>query len=53
MNYINKIIKERTSLDGALLIAICGTTLLLGGLVEWAAWFGLGYGIWTLFKKED
>jgi hypothetical protein len=51
-DYIKKIIRERTSLDGAALIVICGSVLLLGGLVKWAAWAGLAYGIYTLLKTE-
>ena len=53
MEYLKKIITERTSLDGAALIAICGSVILLGGLVKWAAWAGLIYGIYTLVKTED
>lgn len=45
--------KERTSLDGALLIGICGSVILFGGLAKIAAWVGLGYGIFTLVKSES
>ena len=44
---------ERTTLDGASLMIICGSVILFGGLVKIAAWLGLGYGIWTLLQKED
>ena len=44
---------ERTSWDGAALIAICGSIILFGGIVKLAAWVGLGYGIWTLVQKES
>tara|TARA_R110000796_G_scaffold22116_2_gene64421 strand:- start:1 stop:162 length:162 start_codon:yes stop_codon:yes gene_type:complete len=53
MKYITKLMGERTSLDGAMLIAICGSVILFGGLAKMMAWVGLGYGIWTLLKKED
>ena len=53
MKYLSKIMKERTSLDGALIIGVCGSAILLGGLVKWAAWAGLAYGIWTLLNSED
>lgn len=52
MSYIGKILKERTSLDGAALIAICGSFILFGGLAKMAAWAGLAYGIYTLIKPE-
>jgi len=53
MDFIKARLKERTSLDGAALIAICGSIILFGGIVKIAAWIGLGYGIYTLVKKED
>tara|TARA_R110002074_G_scaffold85623_5_gene189360 strand:- start:760 stop:921 length:162 start_codon:yes stop_codon:yes gene_type:complete len=53
MDYIKKLIKERTSLDGVALIAICGSVILFGGLAKLAAWVGLAYGIYTLVKTES
>ena len=52
MTYIKKLLKERTSWDGAMLIAVCGAFILFGGLAKILAWIGLGYGIWTLLKTE-
>jgi hypothetical protein len=53
VNFIKDLIKERTSWDGVMLIVICGSVILFGGLAKMMAWVGLGYGIWTLLKKED
>jgi|TARA_B110000908_G_scaffold133528_1_gene157497 hypothetical protein len=53
MDYIKKLLKERTSVDGAALIAICGSVILFGGLAKLAAWVGLAYGIYTLIKSES
>jgi|TARA_R110002050_G_scaffold5014_11_gene23272 hypothetical protein len=53
VDYIKKLMKERTSLDGVALIAICGSFILFGGLAKLAAWVGLGYGIFTLIKSES
>jgi hypothetical protein len=53
MKYLKLLMKERTTWDGAVLIAICGSVILFGGLAKMMAWVGLGYGIWTLLKKED
>ena len=44
--------KERTSLDGGVLIVICLCVLFFAPLVKWAAYAGLIYGAWTIFKKE-
>jgi hypothetical protein len=45
-------LSERTSLDGAALIAICGSVIMFGGLVKILAWVGLAYGIYTLVKPD-
>ena len=45
-------LKERTSIDGLGLIAVCGSVILFGGLAKLLAWVGLTWGIYTLVKKE-
>jgi len=52
MQYLKKLMSERTSFDGLTLIAICGSVVLFGGIAKLAAWVGLGYGLYTLFKTE-
>lgn len=52
MKYLGKLIGERTSLDGVMLIGICGAVILFGGLAKMAAWGGLAWGIYTLLKTE-
>ena len=52
IDYLKNLVKERTSWDGAVLIAVCGAFILFGGLAKMMAWNGLGYGIWTLLKTE-
>jgi len=51
--YVSKVMQERTSFDGLTLIAICGSIVLFGGIVKLAAWAGLAYGLWTMFKTES
>ena len=53
LDWIKGRLGERTSLDGGVLIAICGSIILFGGIVKIAAWLGLGWGTWTLIKKES
>lgn len=53
MKFLKVLMKERTSWDGIMLIGICGSVILFGGLATAVSWLGLGYGIWTLFQKED
>lgn len=52
MDWLKARLVERTSLDGAVLIGIGLSVLLLGPLAKWAAWGAVGYGAWTLWKKE-
>ena len=50
--FLRRAVTERTSWDGAILIGICGSVILFGGLAKMLALIGLGYGIWTLVKSE-
>ena len=43
---------ERTSWDGTVLIAVGVVGLLASPLVKLASWVAVGYGAWTLWKKE-
>jgi hypothetical protein len=53
INWIKDRITERTSWDGAALIAVGLVVLLLGPLAKWASLAAIAYGAWTLLKKED
>ena len=50
--FLRRAVTERTSWDGVILIGICGSVILFGGLAKMLAWVGLAYGIWTLAKPE-
>jgi hypothetical protein len=52
MKYLGKLMGERTSLDGVVLIGTCGAFILFGGLAEIAAYVGLTWGIYTLVTTE-
>jgi hypothetical protein len=52
MDYVKKIIGERTSLDGTVLIAVGVVCVLFAPLVKWAAYAAIAYGAWTLLMKE-
>ena len=52
MKYLGKLMGERTSLDGVVLIGICGAFILFGGLAKIAAYVGLAWGVYTLLKTE-
>ena len=52
--WIKKRIKERTSMDGLVLIALGVAVLCLAGpILTLAAYAAIVYGAWTVWKKED
>ena len=53
MNWLKNRLMERTSWDGGVLIAFGVVTLMFQGLVGWAAYGAIAYGIFTLVKSED
>jgi len=53
IDWIQERMKERTSWDGLTIIVISVLVLSASPLLRYAAWAGLVYGIWTLWKKES
>lgn len=51
-NWIQERLGERTTLDGAVIIAICVLVLLASPLINWVAWAGIVYGVFTMAKAE-
>jgi hypothetical protein len=52
INWIKNRISERTSWDGAMLIAVGVVSLLFQSLMGWAAWAAIIWGAWTVIKSE-
>ena len=50
--WINSRIEERTSWDGAVLIALGLVILIAGPFAKLAAYIAIGYGAWTIYKSE-
>jgi hypothetical protein len=53
MNWLKNRLMERTSWDGGVLIAVGVVALMFQGLIGWAAYGAIAYGIFTLVKSED
>ena len=51
--WINSRIKERTSLDGAVLIGVGIAFLIFKPIASLVAYGAIAYGAWTIYKKED
>jgi len=50
--WINSRIDERTSWDGAALIAVGVVILIAGPFAKIAAYAAIAYGAWTIWKSE-
>ena len=51
-NWITKRMKERTSMDGAVCIALGLMILFLSPLAKIAAGIAIAYGVWPIWKAE-
>ena len=52
-NWIKNRLDERTSWDGAALIAVGVIVLIAGPFAKLAAYAASAYGAWAIYKKED
>ena len=53
IKWLKSRIDERTSWDGAALIALGVIVLIAGPLAKIAAYAAIAYGAWTIYKTED
>jgi len=51
-SWIQERIKERTSIDGVVCIALGLMILFLSPLAKIAAGLAIAYGVWTIWKSE-
>jgi len=51
-NWIIERSKERTTLDGLILLSACVAFLIVQEFTQYVAYFGIGYSLWTMWKKE-
>jgi len=50
--WITSRLAERTSWDGGVIIGISLLVMVASPMIKFAAWGGLAYGAWTLYKEE-
>ena len=53
MAWVKASVSERTSWDGGVIIVGCLMVICFGGLAKMAAWVGLVYGVWAIWKAEQ
>ena len=52
MDWLKERVSERTSWDGAMLIAMGLIVLIAGPFAKLAAYIAIAYGAWTIYKSE-
>ena len=52
LDWVKNRLKERTSYDGAALIAVGLVVLFIGPFASYAAWAAIAWGAWTMFNKQ-
>jgi hypothetical protein len=52
IDWMQKQLTDRASWDGLTIIVISIVALVATPLIKYAAWLGLAYGAWTLWKKD-
>jgi hypothetical protein len=52
IDWLQDRMRERTSWDGLTIVIISILALVASPIIRYAAWLGLAYGLWTLWKPE-
>jgi len=50
--WLRKRLTERTTLDGAVLVGVGVVVLIFSPFAKFAAYGAVGYGVWTMWKKQ-
>lgn len=52
IDWVKNRVEERTSWDGAALVAVGVIILIAGPFAKIAAYAAIAYGVWTIWKSE-
>lgn len=44
---------ERTTYDGVVIVALCGSYILFESIITLGAYAGVLYGLWTMYKEQS
>lgn len=44
---------ERTTYDGAVIVALCGSYILFESIIGIGAYAGVLYGLWTMYQEQS
>jgi len=45
-------LSERTTYDGVVIVAICGSYILFDSIITLGAYAGVLYGLWTMWQQQ-
>ena len=51
--WVKERLGERTTWDGTVIVAVCGSYILFESLISMGAYAGVLYGLWTIWKEEQ
>lgn len=43
---------ERTTYDGAVIVAVCGSYIIFDSIITVVAYAGIIYGLWTIYQEQ-
>lgn len=43
---------ERTTYDGAVIVAVCGSYIIFDSIITVGAYAGIIYGLWTIYQEQ-
>ena len=43
---------ERTTYDGAVIVAVCGSYIIFDSIITVGAYAGILYGLWPLYQEQ-
>jgi len=51
-SWIKARLGERTTYDGAVIVAVCGSYIIFDSIITIVAYGGIIYGLWTIYQEQ-
>ena len=50
--WVKKRLGERTTWDGTVIVAVCGSYIIFDSIITIVAYAGIIYGLWTIYEEQ-
>lgn len=50
--WVKKRLGERTTWDGTVIVAVCGSYIIFDSIITVGAYAGIIYGLWTIYQEQ-